>query len=31
MVMYTLIYLEWITNNDLLYNTWSSVQFDVAA
>ena len=31
MVMHTLIYLEWIANNDLLYNKWNSVQFYVAA
>ena len=24
--MYMLLYLKWITNKDLLYNTWSSVQ-----
>ena len=23
-VMYTLLYLTWITNKDLLYNTWNS-------
>ena len=23
-VMYTLLYLKWITNKDLLYNTWNS-------
>ena len=25
-VMYTLLYLKWITNKDLLYSTWSSTQ-----
>ena len=25
-VMYTLLYLKWITNKDLLYNTWNSAQ-----
>ena len=29
--MYTLLYLEWITNKDLLYSTWNSVQCYVAA
>ena len=29
--MYTLIYLKWITNKDILYSTWNSVQFYVAA
>ena len=29
--MYTLLYLKWITNKDLLYSTWNSVQCDVAA
>ena len=24
MDMYTLLYLKWITNKDLLYNTWNS-------
>ena len=24
MVMYTLLYLKWITNKDLLYSTWNS-------
>ena len=24
--MYTLLYLKWITNKDLLYNTWNSAQ-----
>ena len=31
MVMYTLPYLKWITNKDLLYSTWNSVQCYVAA
>ena len=31
MVMYTLLYLKWITNKDLLYNTWSSTQCYVEA
>ena len=26
MDMYTLLYLKWITNKDLLYSTWNSVQ-----
>ena len=25
-VMYTLLYLKWITNKDLLYSTWNSAQ-----
>ena len=25
-VMYTLLYLKWITNTDLLYSTWNSAQ-----
>ena len=29
--MYTLLYLKWITNKDLLYSTWDSVQCYVAA
>ena len=29
--MYTLPYLKWITNKDLLYSTWNSVQCYVAA
>ena len=24
--MYTLLYLKWITNKDLLYSTWNSAQ-----
>ena len=31
MIMYTLLYLKWITNKDLLYTTWNSVQHYVAA
>ena len=31
MVMYTLLYSTWITNKDLLYNTWNSAQCYVAA
>ena len=31
MEMYTLLYLKWITNKDLLYSTWNSVQCYVAA
>ena len=30
MEMYTLLYLRWITNKDLLYSTWSSSQCYVA-
>ena len=30
-VMYTLLYLKWITNKNLLYNTQNSSQFYVAA
>ena len=26
MGMYTLLYLKWITNKDLLYSTWNSAQ-----
>ena len=26
MIMYTLLYLEWITNKDLLYSTGNSAQ-----
>ena len=29
--MYTLLYLKWITNKDLLYGTWNSAQCYVAA
>ena len=28
--VYTLLYLKWIANKDLLYNTWSSAQCYVA-
>ena len=28
MDMYTLLYLKWITNKDLLFNTWTSVQWE---
>ena len=31
MGMYTLLYLKWITNKDLLYSTWNSAQGYVAA
>ena len=31
MDMYSLLYLKWITNNDLLYSTWNSAQCYVAA
>ena len=27
--MYTLLYLKWITNKDLLYSTWNSAQYHV--
>ena len=30
-VMYTLLYLKWITKKNLLYNTWNSAQCYVAA
>ena len=30
-VMYTLLYLKWIPNKDLLYSTWNSAQCCVAA
>ena len=29
--MYTLLYLKWITNKNLLYTTWNSAQYYVAA
>ena len=29
--MYTLLYLKWIANKDLLYSTWNSAQRYVAA
>ena len=28
---YTLLYLKWITNKNLLYSTWNSAQYCVAA
>ena len=31
MNMYTLLYLKWITNKDLLYSTWNSAQCYVVA
>ena len=31
MVMYTLLYLKWITNKDLLYSTGNSARCHVAA
>ena len=31
MDMYTLLYLKWMTNKDLLYSTWNSAQCYVAA
>ena len=31
MVVYTLLYFKWITNKDLLYNTWNSAQCYMAA
>ena len=31
MVMYTLLYLKWITNKDLLCSTWNAAQCCVAA
>ena len=30
-VMYTLLYLKWITNRDILYSTWNSAQCYVPA
>ena len=30
-VMYTPLYLEWMTNKDLLYSTWNSAQCSVPA
>ena len=30
MAMYTLLYLKWITNKDLLYSTWNFAQCYVA-
>ena len=29
--MYTLLYLKWIANKDLLYSTWNSAQCYAAA
>ena len=31
MDVYTLLYLKWITDKDLLYSTWNSAQCYVAA
>ena len=31
MGMYTLLYLKWVSNKDLLYSTWNSAQCYVAA
>ena len=31
MVRYTLLYLKWITNKDLLYSTWNFAQCYMAA
>ena len=31
MDMYTLLYLKWITNKDLLQSTWKSAQHYIAA
>ena len=31
MDVYTLLYLKWITNKDLLYSTWNSTQCYVSA
>ena len=30
-VMYTLLYLKWVTNKDLLYSTWNSTKCYVPA
>ena len=30
-LLYTLLYLKWITNKVLLYSTWNSAQYYVAA
>ena len=30
-VMYTLLYLKWITNKNLLYSTWNAAQCYMAA
>ena len=31
MDMYTLLYLTWVTDKDLLHSTWNSAQYYVAA
>ena len=31
MDVYESLYVKWITNKDLLYSTWNSVQYYVAA
>ena len=31
MDLYTLLYLKWVTNKDLLSSTWNSFQYYVAA
>ena len=31
MDMYTLLYLKWVNNRDLLYSTWNSAQCYVAS
>ena len=31
MAMYTLLYIKWITNKDLLYSRWNSAQCYTAA
>ena len=31
MVMYTLLYSKWTTNEDLLYSTWNSTQCYISA
>ena len=31
MDMYTLLYLKWVNNRDLLYSTWDSAQCFVAS
>ena len=31
MDMYTLLYLQWEANKDLLYSTWNSAQYYMAA
>ena len=30
-VLYTLLYLKWITSKDLLYSTWNSARYYVPA